>query len=949
MKFSARQILTADNHPRTIALHQRNLHRIHPSQGNRYLAPIATIPKIDPLIFQFNPSTQRRLHEEAQATPRLRLEPFIALYLALGLAILVTLPISFATEFVVSTFRALTVPAHASVTLPLSAGNALQAQPTTNAPNAFPLYLPSVQNAAATDPVQIRAATTMSTTIYVSKRYSPDILALDLTTDTSTLYFDGSDVGIGSRDVDAFHLEADGSILLSLGSSSTVPGISGTVSDADIVRFIPTSLGTTTAGSFEFYFDGSDVGLTTAGEDIDALSRAPDGRLVISVLSSYDVPGLTGDDEDLLIFTATSLGETTAGSWERYLDGSAVGLADAADENIAGLWIDPTTGYLYLTTDKYFTTADGVSGDQDDLFRCEPITLGETSACTFALFWDGDGHNFIDNYIDAIHISDLQGNSGVDPIPLIEPIANSDGDGSYPVSWNAVPNALTYQLEEAPNGAAGTWQGVQSSAQTAYAANAPTSGPWCYRVRATYSNRPGSWSAPVCVTATAPGAAPPLLAESGPPLLYYSKFGQVDIMAYDLSTNQSSLYFDGSDVGFFGEDLDALHLEADGSILLSIDRVAALPGIVGQVSEADIIRFVPVTLGSTTIGTFEMVLDGSDVGLTAPLDDIVAIGRAPDGRLVISTKGYYDTNIATWPLDRNLIFSATTLGVDTTGNFADYFSSGMIGLNGSNDENVHALWIDGAAGDIYLVNRFGYELPNGLSGDSDDILRCTVETLGLLDGTTSCSSISRFWDGDAHGAGGALDAIALHLPHPAPGTLTGQVFLDTDYNGQRDGSDTGWADIPVTLWTKMGVAAGTTTDASGLYSFPAYPGRYAIGVAAQSGYQFVPQNVGDDATDSDVGPNGRSATVALTSTQVITIDAGLGIPPTPTPTPTPPQSPLPTPPPFSPLPTPTPTPEGYTLPTDRNLLNQCLFTPPPGGIPNEPIIPLSAYSFSAPQ
>ncbi|MEZ4680875.1 MAG: SdrD B-like domain-containing protein [Caldilineaceae bacterium] len=187
----------------------------------------------------------------------------------------------------------------------------------------------------------------------------------------------------------------------------------------------------------------------------------------------------------------------------------------------------------------------------------------------------------------------------------------------------------------------------------------------------------------------------------------------------------------------------------------------------------------------------------------------------------------------------------------------------------------------------------------------------------------------------------------------APGTLTGQVFLDADYNGQRDvggaGGDTPWPNVPVTLWTKVGAATSTTTDANGVYSFSADPGRYEIGVTGQGNYLFSPQDVGDDATDSDVGPTGRSATVVLTSTQVITIDAGMGIPPTPTPTPTPPQSPLPTPPPFSPLPTPTPTPEGYTLPTDRSLLDQCFFTPPPGGIPNEPIIPLSAYSFSAPQ
>ncbi|MEZ4708930.1 MAG: hypothetical protein R3A44_17100 [Caldilineaceae bacterium] len=58
----------------------------------------------------------------------------------------------------------------------------------------------------------------------------------------------------------------------------------------------------------------------------------------------------------------------------------------------------------------------------------------------------------------------------------------------------------------------------------------------------------------------------------------------------------------------------------------------------------------------------------------------------------------------------------------------------------------------------------------------------------------------------------------------------------------------------------------------------------------------------------------------------------------------------PPPPPFSPLPTPTPTPEGdVVLPTEPQVA-ECIFEPPAGGLPpEEPIIPLSAYSFSEPQ
>ncbi|MEZ4616906.1 MAG: hypothetical protein R2867_15570 [Caldilineaceae bacterium] len=122
-----------------------------------------------------------------------------------------------------------------------------------------------------------------------------------------------------------------------------------------------------------------------------------------------------------------------------------------------------------------------------------------------------------------------------------------------------------------------------------------------------------------------------------------------------------------------------------------------MPGIAGTVDDADIIRFIPASLGETTIGSYELILDGSDVAPVEGLNDIVAIGRAPDGRLVISTKGYLDYNTATWPLDQILIFNATTLGENSSGSFEPYFTSGDIGLNDNFQENVAALWIDGPA------------------------------------------------------------------------------------------------------------------------------------------------------------------------------------------------------------------------------------------------------------
>jgi len=186
-----------------------------------------------------------------------------------------------------------------------------------------------------------------------------------------SLYFDGSDVGVGNVDLDAFHLMSDGSILMSFDKPIRIPAL-GIVADADILRFTPTSLGENSSGTFSLYFDGSDVGLTTASEDIDAIALDPAGNLVISTIGSVKVPDVNGQDEDLLHFVATSLGDNTAGNWSLLLDGSALKLT-AGSEDLTGLWIDPTQGDLYLATKGNFSATGSqtaISGDSNDIFGC---------------------------------------------------------------------------------------------------------------------------------------------------------------------------------------------------------------------------------------------------------------------------------------------------------------------------------------------------------------------------------------------------------------------------------------------------------------------------------------------------------------------------------------------------------------------------------------------------
>ena len=114
--------------------------------------------------------------------------------------------------------------------------------------------------------------------------------------DAWKLVFDASDVGI-TQNINAIERLDDGSILMSLAAAQNAPGL-GKVMPQDIIKFIPTSLGDYTAGSFEWYLDGSDVGLTTAGENIDAIHMKPfdpdANPLTISVTGSGAAPRQSG-------------------------------------------------------------------------------------------------------------------------------------------------------------------------------------------------------------------------------------------------------------------------------------------------------------------------------------------------------------------------------------------------------------------------------------------------------------------------------------------------------------------------------------------------------------------------------------------------------------------------------------------------------------------------------
>jgi Tol biopolymer transport system component len=226
-----------------------------------------------------------------------------------------------------------------------------------------------------------------------------DILSFDGT--QWSLYFDSSDVGVKTPDLVAFAILDADTLLLSFSSAFTINGVAAT--PQDVLRFEAASLGSDTAGSFSLYFDGSDVGLTTTTEEIDALSILPDGHLLISTTGNPSIPGLTGGrDEDVLAFTPTSLGEATSGTWSLYFDGSDVGL-EATGEDVDAL--DVAGDHVYLSTRGDFAV-NGLSGFDEDVFVCTVYSLGEVTACDYSssLFFDGSSWELTGNDVDAFNI-----------------------------------------------------------------------------------------------------------------------------------------------------------------------------------------------------------------------------------------------------------------------------------------------------------------------------------------------------------------------------------------------------------------------------------------------------------------------------------------------------------------------------------------------------------------
>lgn len=200
-----------------------------------------------------------------------------------------------------------------------------------------------------------------------------DIIVFDSTTANYSTFFDGSDYGLAGVKIDAFHVVSADEVLISIEESALIPGL-GFMSPQDIFSF------TLSSGVSSMIFDGSDVGLGfNENGNIDAISLDGSGNLIISTAGDIYAVGVgAASSNDLLKFTASTLGVSTSGVFETFLDGSVVGLARES-ENIDALFVDPTFDSIYMSTAGDFSVG-GLSGSGADIFICNnPSTCSSAS------------------------------------------------------------------------------------------------------------------------------------------------------------------------------------------------------------------------------------------------------------------------------------------------------------------------------------------------------------------------------------------------------------------------------------------------------------------------------------------------------------------------------------------------------------------------------------------
>jgi hypothetical protein len=240
-----------------------------------------------------------------------------------------------------------------------------------------------------------------------------------------------------------------------------------------------------------------------------------------------------------------------------------------------------------------------------------------------------------------------------------------------------------------------------------------------------------------------------------PVLLYFSTSGSFDVVG-DGQGDDADIYswngvgfarvFDGSAAGLPGSaDIDALVVADAATFYVSFIADTAVPGV-GTVQDVDVVRYDVGT------GTWSLFFDGSDVALSAGVEDVDAFDILEDGSIVISTVNTGNVPGVGYFNDEDLVRCGdATFGPATSCTWSLYFDGSDVGLT-TGAEDVDGVAVSSTG--ILLSTTGNFNV--GVSGQGADVFACVGATLGSA---TACTGFVVLFDGSVEGVTQNLDAI----------------------------------------------------------------------------------------------------------------------------------------------------------------------------------------------
>jgi len=573
-------------------------------------------------------------------------------------------------------------------------------------------------------------------------QFTPGTLG-DTTSGSEVVFIDGSDIGL-NENIDAIDLIEEhitvgttsltaGQLLLSMNNDNASAGDNGIATDRqDVFILDVTTAGANTVADATLFFDGSDVNLDTAGEDVDAFSLKFD----------RDAPIIADLYGDQLTYYQ--------GVGPQAIDQGTLATVSDLDS------VDFDTGNL--------TVSIAAGGDAAE----DVISIHDQGTGAGQIGFDGANVTYGGVLIGTA----VGGSGGADLVVTF----NAD---AAPAAVTALVRNITYENTDV----AAPTTGARAVRFTIDDGEGNASPNYDVTIDVRLGTQvSGAW---LSTKDAVPGSGAPGLDNWDDSEAL--SFGDPNL-AFDPGTTSGTFASVFNLGDFTGDtDIDAIHHVSQdmtvgtnnfqlfaGDVLVSTRNAVTLTSTNSlSVDEEDIFVFRPDTPGDYSSGTFLMLLDASDVGdpqitaFTLVEQTIVVGGVTLNAGDFLYSKNWHDV----------YHFTPGTLGATTSGSESLFFDGDPIGLHdGGAIDAIELIEEDMWVGDTFLTagqvllsmeNEDASTGDNGIATDRQDIFILDITTAGA----STVADATLFLDGsdvNLDTDGEDVDALTFSTHYGAP-------------------------------------------------------------------------------------------------------------------------------------------------------------------------------------